>query len=205
MDAADAFRFVTLRGKSMAEASARHPGGMAAVLKLPADTVENLCAARREVWPVNYNCPGQISCAGCDAEIDLLCEDVKAAGGRAVKLAVSGAFHTPYMADVKPILHTFLDNTDLSAPEIPVYANRTAMPYPSDKAGIADGLSAQVCSPVRFSDTLLRMREGGIDTFIEVGAGATLTGFVKRTLPDAKFYTVNDMTAFTACLSEIGG
>ncbi len=134
----EAFRFVLLRAESMAWQSGRHPGGMAAALKLAPEVVEEICSRFSEVWPVNYNCPGQVSCAGSAAEIDDFCAAVRQAGGRAVKLPVSGAFHTPYMAQVAPVLRAALDGTDVSAPAIPLYANRTASPYPADRAGILD-------------------------------------------------------------------
>lgn len=205
MTDADGFRFVSLRGESMARESEKHPGGMAAALKLPPDTVEATCAQFQEVWPVNYNCPGQVSCAGNAGEIDAFCEAIKAAGGRAVKLPVSGAFHTPYMKDVEPVLREALEKTDLHPAQVPVYANRTAAPYPADRDGITDLLSTQVCNPVRWEDTLRAMAADGIDTFVEVGAGATLTGFVRRTLPQATALTVNDLASFEAVCNELLG
>lgn len=205
MSDADGFRFVSLRGRAMAEASGKHPGGMAAALKLTPEVVESVCGEFSEVWPVNYNCPGQVSCAGNADEIDAFCEKIKAAGGRAVKLPVSGAFHTPYMKDVAPVLRQALEDLPLAAPQIPVYANRTASPYPSDRAGVTDLLSGQVCHAVRWEDTLRRMAADGIDTFVEVGAGATLTGFVRRTLPEATAITVNDMPSYEAALKVLLG
>lgn len=205
MTDADGFRFVSLRGETMASASEKHPGGMAAVLKLTPDVVEETCAQFSEVWPVNYNCPGQVSCAGNATQIDDFCNAIKAAGGRAVKLPVSGAFHTPYMSEVAPVLRAALEETDLHAPHLPVYANRTAAPYPTDRAGMTELLSEQVCKPVRWEETLRAMAASGIDTFVEVGAGATLTGFVKRTLPDATALTVNDLPSYEAALKELLG
>ena len=191
LDVEDAFRLVLLRGKTMAEQSALHPGGMAAALKLDAQTVEAVCAQLREFWPVNYNCPGQISCAGNADELDAFCAAIKERGGRAVKLAVSGAFHTPYMQQVAPVLRHALGGMAFRAPSIPVYANRTALPYPAQEAARIETLSMQVCSPVRWEATLRALREDGFDRFIEVGAGQTLTGCVKRTLPEAPFATSN--------------
>ena len=205
MSPEDGFRFVTLRGEAMAAASAKHPGGMAAALKLPPEKVEEICAGLDEVWPVNYNCPGQVSCAGKAEQMDALCEAVKAAGGRGVKLPVSGAFHTPYMQETEPVLRDALEHLTLQPPAIPVYANRTAAPYPDDSAGIAALLSGQVCHPVRWESILRRMAADGIDTFVEVGAGATLTGFVRRTLPEATALTVNDYPSFEAALRVLLG
>lgn len=205
MTDADGFRFVSLRGETMAKESAKHPGGMAAALKLTPEIVEKTCATFSEIWPVNYNCPGQVSCAGSTQEIDAFCEAIKTAGGRAVKLPVSGAFHTPYMKDVAPVLRNALERIPLHAPQLPVYANRTALPYPTDRAGIVSLLSEQVCNPVRWEQTLRAMAADGIDTFVEVGAGATLTGFVRRTLPDATVLTVTDMPSYEAALKELLG
>ena len=199
----EAFRFVLLRAESMAWQSGRHPGGMAAALKLAPEVVEEICSRFSEVWPVNYNCPGQVSCAGSAAEIDDFCAAVRQAGGRAVKLPVSGAFHTPYMAQVAPVLRAALDGADVSAPAIPLYANRTASPYPVDRAGILDCMTLQVCSPVRWESTLHAMWTAGITTFVEVGAGHTLTGFVSRTLPEARALTVNDIPSFEAVCREL--
>ncbi len=201
----DGFSFVTVRGNAMGEASAKHRGAMAAALKLPPEKVEEICSGFREIWPVNYNCPGQVSCAGSTEEIDAFCDAVKTAGGRAVKLPVSGAFHTPYMKDVAPVLREKLEDMALHAPKTPIYANRTAELYPSDREGITALLSEQVMNPVRWEKTLRAMWEDGIDTYVEVGAGATLTGFVKRTLPEAKALTVNDFASYEAVVKELLG
>lgn len=203
LDVEDAFRFVLLRGKTMAEQSALHPGGMAAALKLDAPTVEAVCAQFHEVWPVNYNCPGQISCAGNADELDGFCAAIKEKGGRAVKLAVSGAFHTPYMQDVAPVLRHALAGMSFRAPRIPVYANRTALPYPEQEDARVEALSMQVCSPVRWESTLRALWADGFDRFIEVGAGQTLTGCVKRTLPEAHFATINTVEQLDGFKKEV--
>ena len=117
---ADAFDTVVLRGNTMQTCGERHPGGMAAVMKLPPEEVERIAATFNCIYPVNYNCPGQIACAGAAGEIDAFCDAVKAAGGRAVKLAVSGAFHTPFLADATDALRRHLSGLALSAPKIPL-------------------------------------------------------------------------------------
>ncbi|MDE7464275.1 MAG: ACP S-malonyltransferase [Clostridiales bacterium] len=193
LGADDAFRLVIARSKKMAELSAIHVGGMAAVLKLDAPVVEKACAELDEVWAVNYNSPGQIVCSGKPESLDLLVEKVKGLGGRAVKLAVSGAFHTPYMKDASETLKTVLGGMKIDTPVIELYSNYTAKPYPSDKNGIIENVSKQVCSPVRWTDILEDMHRNGVDTFIEVGAGSTLTGLVKRTLGEVNTFTVTDV------------
>jgi len=200
---ADAYSLVLTRAEKMAALSEIHGGAMAAALKLDAATVEGLCAELKEVWAVNYNCPGQISCSGAPEQIDALCERIKAAGGRAVKLAVSGAFHTPYMADAATAIRTALGGMKINSPSLALYSNLTGGRYPSDADGITETVSKQVCSPVRWQDILLKMRADGVDTFIETGAGSTLTGFVKRTLSDVKTYTVTDVPSLEAAAAEL--
>lgn len=205
MSAEDAFAFVLKRARKMAELSRRHSGSMIAALKLDAQTVEELCSEFSEVWPVNYNCPGQISCSGKPDEIDSLAAKIQAKGGRAVKLAVSGAFHTPYMAPAEETLRAALENTELNAPAIPLYSDLTGKEYGSSREEIINAVSKQVCSPVRFETILTNMANDGVDTFIEVGAGNTLTGFVKRTLPDAVRYTVTDVVSLDEAVRLIAG
>lgn len=200
----DAFRLVTLRGRVMGELSAKHPGGMVAALKLENSAVEEACAKFSEVWPVNYNCPGQISCAGDAAKLDDFCAEIKARGGRAVRLAVSGAFHCPYMKEASAALGEFLQKTQINAAYVAVYSNKTGEVYPADREGIVRTCAEQASSSVRWETILRNMYAAGVDTFIEVGAGKTLTGFVKRTLPDAATYTVTDVASLKEALSALG-
>lgn len=199
----DAYRLVIERSRKMAELSEAHSGGMVAALKLDAATVESLCAELAEVWAVNYNCPGQISCSGAPEQLDKLCERIKENGGRTVKLQVSGAFHTPYMADAAQTLRSVLSRMHISAPTVPLYSNLTGGKYGSDKTQIIENIANQVCSPVRWQDIIQTMHADGVDTFIEVGAGSTLTGFVKRTLPDVKTFTVTDVASLNATVSAL--
>lgn len=185
----DAFRLVVRRGEAMNACSQKTPGGMAAVLRLDEDTVKSLCAEFDGVYPVNYNCPGQIACAGKAASIDPFCEAVKKAGGRAVKIAVSGPFHTPFMQECASILEETLSGFTINAPVIPLYANRTAQPYPADKAGIIEHISRQCMNSVQWEKTMVNMKA---DIYIEVGAGKTLSGLCKKTLSDVQIYNVAD-------------
>ncbi len=205
MSESDAFAFVLKRARKMAELSRRHSGSMIAALKLDSEAVERLCSEFTEVWPVNYNCPGQIACSGKPDEIDSLAAKIQSCGGRAIKLAVSGAFHTPYMSPAEQTLRAALEKTTVNAPAIPLYADLTGEKYGSTREEIIDTVSRQVCSPVRFSTVLENMARDGVDTFIEVGAGSTLTGFVKRTLPDAVRYTVADVSSLDEATELILG
>ena len=198
----EAFELVCRRAELMNAAAEQNKGAMAAVLKLEAGKVEEICGRFQEAWPVNYNCPKQTVAAASEAVIDELCAAVKAEGGKGVRLAVSGAFHSPYMQSAADGLRDYLAEKELRAPEIPVYANATAQPY-GENAG--ELLCRQCASPVLWQKTLENMAEEGVDTFIEVGVGKTLTGLVKKTLPQAKVYKVEnkeDLDAVAAALGE---
>lgn len=201
---ADAFDTVVLRGNTMQTCGERHPGGMAAVMKLPPEEVERIAATFNCIYPVNYNCPGQIACAGAAGEIDAFCDAVKAAGGRAVKLAVSGAFHTPFMADATDALRRHLSGLALSAPKIPLYSDYTADLYPGDSEKIAETIAEQASRSVRWETIIRRMADTGIDMFIEVGAGATLSKLVSRTLTDVQILHVENAEALRETLAALG-
>ncbi len=203
MSDADAFRLVTLRGKTMQTCGEKHPGGMAAVVKLSTEVVEEICSRFEHVYPVNYNCPGQIACAGAAEEIDPFCDAVKAAGGRAVKLAVSGAFHTPFMADATAALRAQLAEMQVNAPVIPLYSNYTSELYPASREEIVNTIAEQASHSVRWEDILRRMAADGVDTFIELGAGTTLSKLVGRTLTDVAVYHVENAETLAATVAAL--
>ena len=202
------FELVCHRAELMADAAEKNPGAMRAVVKLDAATVERLAAEAGEAWPVNYNSPLQTVVAGtaeaCE-KLDLL---VKEAKGRAMKVAVSGAFHSPFMAEAERGLAAYLaDGHAPAEPSVPVLANRTADAYPADEAGRVELLSSQVANPVQWVRTLEAMAAMGVDTFIEVGPGKTLTGLVARTLEGVTALpceTAEQLEAVLAALSEKG-
>lgn len=174
----EAFKLVCRRAELMDKAATENKGAMAAILKLTTDKVEEICKKYNKAWPVNYNCPGQTVVAASEDEIDALCEDVKAEKGKAVKLAVSGAFHSPFMESASKGLAEYLDGITLSEPTIPVYANLTAKPYTLSDA--KELLAKQVMNPVKWQTTVENLIAEGADTFIEVGVGKTLVGLVKK-------------------------
>ncbi|HBQ46148.1 MAG TPA: ACP S-malonyltransferase, partial [Ruminococcaceae bacterium] len=122
----DGFSLVCRRGRFMNEAAERNPGGMAAVLRLSDEKVAQLCGRCKKVYPVNYNCPGQVAVAGDRAELPGFCGEVAAAGGRAVPLAVSGAFHSPFMSPAAEKLRAELAAFSVSPPTVPVYSDFSA-------------------------------------------------------------------------------
>ena len=197
------FELVCERAALMAAAAERHPGGMRAVIKLDAAQVENLAKqAGEDCWPVNYNSPQQTVVAGAPEALQELDVLVKEAGGRAMKVAVSGAFHSPYMAEATEGLATYIQAGH--APLlIPVMANMTAAPYPADPRASSDVLANQVSHAVRWVDTLHTLQNQGIDTFIEVGPGKTLSGLVKRTLSDVRVYSCETAEQVAAIADEL--
>ena len=172
----DAFRAIVKRAELMEAYTQRVAGCMLAVVKLPADKVETLCD-NVNTHPANYNGALQTVVA-CRAEAEeAFTAKVKEAGGRAMKLRVSGMFHCPELAPEAAAFEEFLRTLGWRAPRLPVYANLTAQPYEGD---FAHTLALQMCSPVRFTATVANMRAAGVDTFVEVGPGKVLTGLVER-------------------------
>jgi [acyl-carrier-protein] S-malonyltransferase len=173
----EGFTLVCRRAELMHEAAQRHPGGMAACLKLSAGDVEALCAQVGGVYPANYNCPGQIVVSGdCEKLKDFAAAAAKM-GGRVLPLKVSGAFHSPHMEDAADALGQELARYRLAAPRLPVYANLTGKRYAGDPVPLMTG---QICRPVLWEETVRNMIADGAGTFIEAGAGSVLCGLIKK-------------------------
>lgn len=198
----DAFAAVCERAKCMDRASKNMDGepAMAAVMKITADEVEALCEGLENVYPVNYNSPGQTVISGTKDGIEAFCE--KAAGVRVMPVPVSGAFHSPYMASASAEFENTLAKLTINKPEIPVYANLTGGLYPDD---VRSCLAAQMKSPVRWQTTIERMIADGADIFIECGPGKTLAGLIRRIDRNVKVYSVQDAESLNAVLAELGG
>ncbi len=191
------FDFVCRRAQAMQQAAEENPGAMAAVLKLSNEKVEELCAQFEKVWPVNYNCPGQLVVAGDPGQLGAFQAKVKEAGGRAAPLAVSGGFHSPLMESAAGKLLEALGEIPLGKPSLPIYANATAQPYEGDMGAL---LVRQVKSPVRWQETIEALAAEGADTFFECGPGKTLCGLIKKTVKTAKAYQVQDAETLQAAL-----
>lgn len=196
------FDFVCKRAQAMQQAGEENSGSMAAVLKLKNEQVEELCAGFEKVWPVNYNCPGQLVCAGEKSQIEDFCQKVAQAGGKAVPLAVSGGFHSPFMESASQTLCEVLEPMELSTPRVPVYANYTAQPYDGDAKEL---VTQQVKNPVRWQETVERLVELGVDTFIECGPGKTLCGLIRKTAKGVKTLNVQDAESLQAALEALKG
>lgn len=192
LSAPDMLALLCTRAQHMAQAADEHPGGMAAVLGLGAEAVEELCKEAGEsqvLLPVNYNCPGQIVIAGEEDALKRALTLLKERKVRAMKLKVSGAFHTPLMAQAAEQVAQALGKLDVSAPRIPIYLNTTGQAS-TDATELLAQVGRQTCSPVLFESTLRNMQADGFDTFIELGPGKTLSGLVQKTLDGVNIYNV---------------
>ncbi len=186
------FKLVCRRGELMQREAEKFDTSMYAVVKLPPEKVEELCAGHQNVYPVNYNCPGQISVSGLSQEMPALCNEVKEAGGRAIPIKVKGAFHSPFMKSAAEDFYKELQKADIKDMSIPLYSDMTALRYSQNAAEL---LSRQICSPVKWESLIRNMIADGIDTFIEIGPGRTLTNMIKKIDAQVKAYSLNEYFA----------
>ncbi len=186
----DGLRLVVARANAMQKCCEKTPSTMAAVLKLDDKTVEDICASVQGeiVVPANYNCPGQLVISGTNNGVARACELVKEAKGKALPLAVGGAFHSPLMEPARIELADAIENTTFTKPICPCYQNVDAQPH-SDPAEIKRNLLMQLTSPVRWTATVQHMMADGATEFIEVGPGTALQGMVKRVDPNANAHS----------------
>lgn len=187
------FRLVCERAELMHREARKQEAFMAAVLRLSEEETEELCKKYPQVYPVNYNCPGQITVSGLAAQKEDFLSAVREAGGRAVPLSVSGAFHSPFMEQAAEGFAAVLSSHSLKKSLIPVYSNMTAMPYRDEPEKL---LAGQIKSPVLWEALIRQMIADGIDTFIEIGPGKTLTNMIRKISPLA------DAHPFSFCLKE---
>lgn len=189
----DAIRTVRQRGILMQEAVPVGEGAMAAILALDAAAIEEVTGTMEGVWIANYNCPGQIVISGEKAAVEDACEKLKAAGAkRAVMLNVSGPFHSGMLADAGEKLGEVLSQVELHEPQIPYVANVTAQ-YVKSAAEVKELLTRQVSSSVRWQQSVEAMIADGVDTFIEIGPGKTLAGFMRKISRDVKTLNVEKL------------
>jgi [acyl-carrier-protein] S-malonyltransferase len=181
----DGIKLVRERGRLMKQAGEQSPGGMAAVLGLEREPLEAICATAREqsgeyVGIANDNCPGQMVISGATSALEQAMELAKERGAkRAIRLAVSIAAHSPFMAEIAEQFRALLDDTSFHQPAVPLVANATARPL-TDPDHIRDALGRQLTSPVRWTESIRWMIEQGATRFIEVGPKDVLTGLLRR-------------------------
>ena len=190
----DGLKLVYARAMAMQKACEAQPSTMAAIIALPDEKVEEICAsvaAEGEVCvAANYNCPGQIVISGSIEGINKACELMKAAGAkRALPLKVGGAFHSPLMDPAKVELEAAINATEFHTPKCPIYQNVDALPH-TDPAEIKKNLVAQLTASVRWTQTVQQMIADGADDFTECGPGAVLQGLIKKINKDANAHGI---------------
>jgi len=201
-----ALRLVQRRGELMAAAGEKRPGGMVAVLGLADEQVARLCERARaagEVVVANYNSPGQVVVSGELVAVTKISELVKEARGRAIPLRVSGAFHSPLMAEAGAEFAAWVAGVELADPAIPVVANATAESV-TTAAQASEAITRQMTNPVLWTASVQRMVAEGVGTFLEVGPGQVLTKLIERIAPEARARAVGSLTELQKAIEETG-
>ena len=198
----DGLRIVRQRGKFMQEACDATRGGMAAVIGLDEAATRAACTEAGVVM-ANLNCPGQLVISGEADKIAKACELAKAKGAkRAIPLTVAGAYHSPLMATAQPKLRDELAKIKIATPTVPVISNVTAQAHEAD---ISARLVEQVCSPVRWEESMRLLLAQGFTRFIELGPGTALSGFMKRIDKSAQMLNVADVASLEATVKALTG
>ena len=200
VDVSTSFGLVCRRGELMQEAAQKTDASMAAVVRLDNEAVEAVCAQFEGVYPVNYNCPGQVTVAAVSDRMPLFCAAVKAEGGRAIPLKVGGGFHSPFMTEAAERFKKVLQDVEIRRSNVTLYSNCTGRPYDGDVKNL---LAKQVCSPVRWEDTIRHMIASGADTFVEVGPGNVLSGLISKIDKSVRTYSVCDKESLLKCIAEV--
>ncbi len=204
MNVRETIALVRERGLAMAEAARERPGSMAAILGLEDEVVERICRKILGVWPANYNCPGQVVVSGENDAVDECCARAEEEGARrAVKLRVSGAFHSPLVARAADRLRPAVEKIKFSEPTAPFMSTVTARIESAQRMGPL--LVDQLTAPVRFTQAATGLVKGGTRTFVEVGPGNVLSGLVKRIDRSVKAISVNSLAALEKIEEALSG
>jgi [acyl-carrier-protein] S-malonyltransferase len=203
LSARDAIALVRDRGVAMAEAARMHPGSMAAILGLADEAVEALCKKISNVWPANYNCPGQLVISGETISVDEACVEAEREGARrAIKLRVSGAFHTPLVARAAEALRPAVEKVHLDEGRAAFMSTVTAKL--EDAQHYRELLIEQLTAPVKFTQAARELINQGVTTFVEVGPGNVLGGLLKRIDRSVRTFSVNDLKSLDEASTELG-
>jgi len=185
-----ALRIVAERGAAMRAAGRAAPGAMAVLLGLSDDDARALADEAGDVWPANFNCPGQVVVSGTADGIERLMALASGRAGRAARLEVDGAFHSPLMEPAAERLHPALDAWDPTPPDPPFMSTTTCALEPPERMRAV--LLAQLTAPVRFGDAVAAALDAGADRFVELGHGRVLSGLVRRVRRDAAVAQVGE-------------
>jgi [acyl-carrier-protein] S-malonyltransferase len=208
LGAGDTLKAVRERGRLMQREAERHPGIMAAVIGLAPDKLEDILKPLLAQGPLalaNFNTPEQTVISGARDLVIRAGDAAKAAGARVVPLKVSGAWHSPLMADASADFTAFLATLTFQAPRLPVYLNATAAPE-DDPERLRQAMSRQLTSPVRWADLIMNLKKSGVDTWAEVGPKNVLKGLVRKILPDEpaeRFFNVENRASLESFLAAI--
>ena len=203
MSVRDAIAIVRHRGLAMAAAAKEHPGSMAAILGLADEAVENLCHKIAGVWPANYNCPGQLVISGETLSVDEACVEAEREGARrAVRLRVSGAFHSPLVARAGEVLRPAIEKVHLAEGRSAFMSTVTAKL--EDAQRYRELLIDQLTAPVRFTQSARELINHGVTTFVEVGPGNVLSGLLKRIDRSVRVLSVRDLESLDAATKALG-
>lgn len=197
--AQDGFKIVTKRGELMNDAGG-YDTSMCAVLKLDSGTVIKKAAEYEKLYAVNFNSPAQTVVSGLSRSVKAFSEDISKMGARCIPLNVSAAFHSPFMEDAAERFAKTLKSFKITKPYIPVYANLTAKPYGGNAV---ETLAKQMVNPVRWQETVENMILDGFENFVEVGAGKTLCGLIKKISKEVKTYSVQDEESLNETLKAL--
>ena len=199
----DAIALVKERGQAMAAAAKEHPGSMAAILGLADEAVENLCKRISNVWPANYNCPGQLVISGETSSVDEACDEAQREGARrAVRLRVSGAFHSPLVARAGDRLRPAIEKVHLAEGRAAFMSTVTAKI--EDAQHYRELLIEQLTAPVRFTQSARELINQGVTTFVEVGPGNVLGGLLKRIDKSVRTFSVSDLKTLDEVTEALG-
>jgi len=203
MRADEAIGLVRERGLAMADAAKHHPGSMAAILGLADEVVEALCRKIAGVWPANYNCPGQLVVSGETPSVEECCAEAEKQGARrAIKLRVSGAFHTPLVERAAGVLRPAIERVTFHPPKAAFMSTVTAKL--EDATRLRSLLVEQLTAPVRFTQAVGELIAQGVTVFVEVGPGNVLSGLLKRIDRSVKAVSVNDLKALDELTESLG-
>ncbi len=203
MTVPEALALVRERGLAMAEAAKLRPGSMAAILGLADEAVEALCKKIANVWPANYNCPGQLVISGETPSVDEACTEAEREGARrAIKLRVSGAFHSPLVERAADRLRPAVERVQLIDGRAQFMSTVTARI--EDAKAYRELLIQQLTAPVKFTQAARELINQGVTTFVEVGPGSVLSGLLKRIDKSVRTISVSDLKSLDEATAELG-
>jgi [acyl-carrier-protein] S-malonyltransferase len=199
----EAIGLVRERGLAMAAIAKEHPGSMAAILGLADEAVEALCKKISNVWPANYNCPGQLVISGETPAVEEACVEAEREGARrAIRLRVSGAFHSPLVARAGDRLRPAIEKVHLTEGRAAFMSTVTAKIEDAHRYG--ELLIEQLTAPVRFTQSARELVNQGVTTFVEVGPGNVLGGLLKRIDRSVRVFSVNDLKSLDEATEALG-